>query len=103
LQDVNGKPVQLSSLWKNQVLILAFTRHFGCPQCKDMVDQLVTAKPGLSGNNLSLAIITQGTSEEAKTFCEQRAPGVLCLADPERKAYQAYGLERANIWHRSCP
>lgn len=98
LQDVNGNPVQLSTLWKRQVLILAFTRHFGCPQCKEMVDQLVAASADIKQKNLMLAIITQGTPEEAKAFCGQRAPGVLCLADPERKAYEAYGLERANVW-----
>lgn len=97
LQDVNGRPVQLSSLWEKQVLILAFTRHFGCPQCKEMVDQLVLASPGLKDRNLSLAIVTQGTPAEAKAFCEERAPGILCLADPERRAYQAYGLERASL------
>lgn len=98
LQDVHGKPVQLSSLWKKKVLILAFTRHFGCPQCKEMVDQLVLASPYLVEKKLALAIITQGTPEQAKVFCEQRAPRVACLADPERKAYAAYGLERANLW-----
>jgi peroxiredoxin len=98
LQDVDGLPVRLSSLWKKQVLLLAFTRHFGCPQCKEMVDQLVAAAPDIQAKNLALAIITQGTSEQAKAFCEQRAPGLLCLADPERKAYAAYGLERASIW-----
>lgn len=98
LLDVDCNPVRLSSLWKKQVLILAFTRHFGCPQCKEMVDQLVVASPQLRGRNLSLAIITQGTPEDAKAFCEQRAPGVLCLSDPERRAYEAYGLERASIW-----
>jgi peroxiredoxin len=98
LQDVNGKPVMLSSLWKRQVLILAFTRHFGCPQCKEMVDQLVASFGDIKGKNLSLAIVTQGAPEEAKVFCEQRAPGMLCLADPERKSYEAFGLERANVW-----
>ena len=98
LQDVNGNPVLLSSFWKKQVLILAFTRHFGCPQCKEMVDQLVTVSPDFKEKNLGLVIVTQGTPEEAKAFCAERAPGVTCLADPERKAYQAYGLERANIW-----
>jgi len=98
LQDVNSKPVGLASLWKKQVLILAFTRHFGCPQCKEMVDQLVVSSPILKDKNLSLAIVTQGTPEEVKVFCAERAPGVLCLADPERKAYAAYGLERANVW-----
>ena len=98
LQDVNGNPVLLSSFWKKQVLILAFTRHFGCPQCKEMVDQLVTVSPNFKEKNLGLVIVTQGTPEEAKAFCAERAPGVTCLADPERKAYQAYGLERANVW-----
>ena len=98
LQDVSGKPVMLSSLWNRQVLILAFTRHFGCPQCKEMVDQLVSASPEIREQNLQLAIVTQGTPEEARVFCEKRAPGFLCLADPYRKAYQAYGLERASIW-----
>ncbi len=98
LQDVQAAPIRLSSLWKRQVLILAFTRHFGCPQCKEMVDELVAASPALQEKHLGLAIVTQGTPEQAKTFCEERAPGLLCLADPERKSYTAYGLERASIW-----
>ncbi len=95
---MNGTPLWLSSLWKKQVLILAFTRHFGCPQCKEMVDELVVAAPSIQEKNLALAIVTQGTPEQAMDFCKQRAPGLLCLADPERKAYKAYGLERASLW-----
>jgi len=47
LQNVEGKNVQLSSFWKKKTLVLAFTRHFGCPQCKEMVDHLVLASPEL--------------------------------------------------------
>ncbi len=97
LQDIHSMPILLSSLWRRQVLILAFTRHFGCPQCREMVDQLVVALPEIKAKDLALAIVTQGTAAETKVFCEQRAPGVLCLADPERKAYRAYGLERAGL------
>lgn len=98
VQDVFSNPVRLSSLWRKQILILAFTRHFGCPQCKEMVDQLVLACPGFKDRNISLVIVTQGRPAEAREFCEQRAPGVTCLADPERKSYAAYGLEHASIW-----
>ncbi|MGE5379155.1 MAG: SelL-related redox protein [Bacteroidota bacterium] len=98
LLNVDCNPVKLSSLWENQVLILAFTRHFGCPQCKEMVDQLVLASPAIQKKDLALVIVTQGTPDEARKFCEQRAPGILCLSDRERKAYAAYGLERANLW-----
>ncbi|MBN1453151.1 MAG: AhpC/TSA family protein [Anaerolineales bacterium] len=98
LPDTQGKLVRLSSLWKMQVLVLAFTRHFGCPQCKDMVDALSTAASEFKQKNLALAFVTQGTTEAAKVFCEERAPGQLCLSDPAREAYRAYGLERATIW-----
>lgn len=105
--DAEGKPIQLSALWKKQALVLAFTRHFGCPQCKEMMDELHRARPELDKRGLTLAIVTQGTPELAKAFCEERAPGATCLADPERRAYAAYGLGRGtsyqtlispNIW-----
>jgi len=98
LLDTAGKSVQLSSLWQKQILVLAFTRHFGCPQCKEMVDALYLSAEKFQKNNLTLAIVTQGMPEAAKAFCDERAPGQLCLADPERAAYRAYGLERATIW-----
>ena len=98
LLDTGGKSVQLSSLWKRRVLVLAFTRHFGCPQCKEIVDTLSTAAPEIKAGGLGLAFVTQGTVEAAKAFCDERAPGQLCLSDPERAAYKAYGLERANVW-----
>ncbi len=96
--DSEGKLIQLSSLWKDSVLVLAFTRHFGCPQCKEMVDQLISAHPALTAKGLRLAIVSHASAESAKRFCEQRAPGVICLADPNRDAYHAYGLYRGTFW-----
>lgn len=94
----NGKPIQLSSLWKKHVLVLAFTRHFGCPQCKEMVDQLIDSHQTLTEKGLRLAIISHASAESAKAFCDQRAPGATCLADPDRAAYRAYGLYRGTPW-----
>jgi len=98
LLGTQGKPIKLSSLWKKQVLILAFTRHFSCPQCKEMIDMLSKASSEIKTSGLGLAFVTQGTPEAARNFCEEHAPGQLCLADPDRVAYRAYGLERATIW-----
>ena len=97
LTAVDGTRIKLSSLWQNKVLILAFTRHFGCPQCKEMLDELVTGYPELVGAGLSLAVVTQGTLDQTKEFCAERAPGILCLSDPERKVYAAFGLERGTL------
>jgi peroxiredoxin len=100
LLTVDGNPVQLSAYWQKKVLVLAFTRHFGCPQCKEMLELLVGLNPDLMGKGLNLVVVTQGTPEAARAFCAARAPGILCLADPERQAYQAYGLGQAT-WFQS--
>lgn len=96
--DANGQSIQLSALWKKRTLVLAFTRHFGCPQCKEMMDELHNVRPELEKRGLALAIVTQGTPDEAKRFCADRAPGSTCLADPDRKAYTAYGLGRGSFF-----
>lgn len=93
-----NKLIRLSSLWEDKTLLLVFTRHFGCPQCKEMLSQIVAAKSEIARAGLTIVVVTQGNPEAARTFCEQHAPGIACLADPERKAYRAYGLERGSLW-----
>ncbi|MCX6058835.1 MAG: peroxiredoxin-like family protein [Chloroflexi bacterium] len=98
LLDEDGKPIQLSSLWRDKVLVLAFTRHFGCPQCKEMLDQLIDSHQALTEKGLRLAIISHASAESAKQFCDLRAPSAICLADPDRAAYHQYGLYRGTTW-----
>jgi peroxiredoxin len=98
LLDGMGKPLRLSKLWKKNVLVLAFTRHFGCPQCKEMIDQLIDAHQTLTEKGLRLVIVSHASAESAKAFCDLRAPNATCLADPDRIGYRAYGLYRGNPW-----
>ncbi|HNT24876.1 MAG TPA: peroxiredoxin-like family protein [Anaerolineales bacterium] len=98
LFDITGKTVRLSSLWAERPLVLAFTRHFGCTQCKEMLDELVQGRERIERAGLGIAVVMHAAPEAAAAFARQYAPGLLCLADPERKAYQAYGLERGNLF-----
>ncbi len=98
LLNTAGEPVQLSSLWAEKPLLLAFTRHFGCTQCKEMLDELVAGREKIEEAGLAIAVITQGTPETTAIFARQFAPGLLTLSDPERKAYAAYGLERGGLF-----
>jgi putative ABC transport system ATP-binding protein len=93
-----GERIQLSSLWKEKPLLLVFTRHFGCPQCKEMLDQLVQNKTSLEKSGLVLAAVTQGTPAETLEFGRRQAPGIMCLSDPQREAYRAYGLGSGTAW-----
>ncbi len=98
LLDTAGETVQLSSLWAQRPLLLAFTRHFGCTQCKEMLAELIEGRERIEQAGLNIAVITQGTPETAALFASEFAPGLLVLADPERKAYTAYGLERGTLF-----
>lgn len=98
LLNTAGEAVLLSSLWKQRPVLLAFTRHFGCTQCKEMLDELVNGRERIEQAGLGIAVITQGTPEATAEFARQFAPGLLCLSDPQRKAYEAYGLERGNLF-----
>lgn len=98
LLDLEGKSVKLSSLWQEKPLLLAFTRHFGCTQCKEMLEELVQGHEKIENAGLSLAVINQGTPETTALFANQFAPGLLMLCDPERKVYEAYGLEQGNLF-----
>lgn len=98
LLNTSGESVQLSSLWAKKPLLLSFTRHFGCTQCKEMLDEIVAGKDRIIEAGLEIAVVMQAPPEAAAVFAQRYAPGLLCLSDPERKAYQAYGLERGNLF-----
>jgi peroxiredoxin len=98
LLDLQGKPVKLSSLWAKRPLLLAFARHFGCTQCKEMLDEIVAGRDQIEKSGLDIAVVMQGTPQATAEFARTFAPGLRCLADPERKAFQVYGLERGNVF-----
>jgi len=97
VQTAEGEILRLSTLWAEQPLVLVFTRHFGCPQCKEMLDRMVEVKTQIEARNLGIAVVMQAPVTEAKAFGEQRAPGLRCLADPQRKLYTAFGLGRGSL------
>ncbi len=98
LFDTDGEPVLLSDFWKNRPLLLVFSRHFGCTQCKEMLQKFFTEKEKINQAGLNLVIVLQGTVKASTEFAAQFAPGIVCLADPDRNAYKAYGLQRGNLF-----
>lgn len=98
VQDTSGNTIQLSNLWAKKPLLLAFTRHFGCTQCKEMLSELVNGKGKIEAAGLAIAVIMQGTPEATAKFAATFAPGLQVFADPERKVYKAYRLEQGNVF-----
>jgi peroxiredoxin len=62
-----------------------------------MLDLLEEWKPALEKKGLAIAVITQASPDETKAFCAERAPGICCFSDPDRKVYSAYRLARGGL------
>jgi peroxiredoxin len=98
LESIDRGKIRVSTLWAQNPLLLAFTRHFGCPQCKEMIDQIFTHRQAFSDRRILPVFVTQAQLESASQFAAQRAPGMLWLCDPERRVYGLYGLGFGNLF-----
>ncbi|NTU62563.1 MAG: redoxin domain-containing protein [Chloroflexi bacterium] len=57
-----------------------------------MLDQLAQNTEWFNERGVRVAAVTMGKPYEAKMFCAQRSPSVMCLSNPDQSAYQAYAI-----------
>jgi peroxiredoxin len=60
--------------------------------CQEMLDQLAQNTTWFNARGLRVAAVTMGKPYEAKMFCAQRSPDVVCLSNPDQSAYHAYRI-----------
>ena len=58
------------------------------------------AYPELDRRGIALAAVTFGDAEATRRFCAARHVPFPCYSDPERRAYDAFALERHAGWQR---
>ena len=57
-----------------------------------MLDQLAQNTAWFNERGVRVAAVTMGKPYEAKMFCAQRSPDVVCLSNPDQSAYTEYGI-----------
>lgn len=87
----SGETAPLDSLYSDSPIALVFLRHFGCPFCKRLVDQL-TRRP-----HLNVVFVGMGDVVDTRRFAESRRVVHPFICDPDRKLYESFGLGRANF------
>ena len=92
LQDHRGGSVRLSSLWAGRTMLVLFWRHFGCSCGMDRAARLRSELPDYRAAGGDVVIVGQGEPERAARYRERQELDVTILCDPDRAAYQAYGL-----------
>lgn len=92
LVDHEGKARRISDFWQEAPLHLFFMRHYGCSCMKERWSQLREEYPKLREAGANLLAIGMGQPERTRLFIEVREIPVPVLCDPERRAYDAYGI-----------
>jgi peroxiredoxin len=59
-----------------------------------MLDQLAQNMEWFTEQGVRVAAVTMGKPYEAKMFCAQRNPDIVCLSNPAQSAYKAYHIRR---------
>lgn len=57
-----------------------------------MLDQLAQNTAWFNERGVRVVAVTMGKPYEAKMFCAQRSPDVVCVSNPDQSAYQAYAI-----------
>ncbi len=61
-----------------------------------MLDQLAQNAEWFNQRGVRVVAVTMGRPYEAKMFCAQRSPDVVCLSNPDQSAYQAFNIGKIN-------
>ena len=61
-----------------------------------MLDQLAQNTGWFNERGVRVAAVTMGKPYEAKMFCAQRSPDVVCLSNPDQSAYQEFNIGKIN-------
>ena len=76
--------------------LLVFLRHFGCVFCRETVADL-RAIAERDPEFPSVLFFFIGSPTEGRAFMRRYWPGARAVADPEKRLYRAFEVERGNL------
>ncbi len=92
LRDTSGKNQRLSEFWRAKPALILFLRHFGCSCLAERWEKLKEEIPAFVEAGADVVAICQGEPERTAAVAARRGYPFPLLCDPDRRAYQLYGL-----------
>lgn len=96
LVDIHGDAVRLSSLCKENPVMLFFHRPLGCIFAQQAFKRLDCSVGQLEAHGVRIVSIVPTTAANACSFCTDGDFWHTCLADPKLVGYHAYGVPTAS-------
>jgi len=92
LPDSTGRVRRLSEWWSAGTVHLIFLRHFGCMCLSERWVRLRDELAALAAAGAETVAIAQGESQRTAEVAIRRGYPFPILCDPDRRAYEAFGL-----------
>lgn len=80
-------------------MILVFLRHHGSPFARETLAALREEHARLAEAGGFAAAVFMGSVRQVSVYAESRPAGIACYADPDRRAFDAFGLGAAGPSH----
>lgn len=88
----------LDALSHERPTMVVFLRHLNCIYCRESLAELSRLREDIEANGSNIAIVHMGNEEQAAYLLELfNLEDLERFSDPERRLYQAFGLERTTL------
>ena len=93
LKDIYGRMTDLNS-YRDKKIFIGFFRHAGCPFCNIRVHALTKVHQELKAKGLEMIFFFESKENVLlRSSFHQEVSPIPLISDPEKKWYNAYGLE----------
>jgi len=83
---------------------VVFLRHLGCIYCRESLSELRRLQSEIEAKGVRIALVHMGSEGEARVLLEAFGLDSLTrFSDPERRLYEAFGLERTTMARMLAP
>lgn len=94
-KDIYGRMIDLNE-YQDKKILLGFFRHAGCPFCNIRVHALTKVHEELKSSGLEMIFFFESKDQVLlRSSFHQGVSPIPLLGDPEKKWYNAYGLENS--------
>jgi hypothetical protein len=95
VQNENGEPIELGTLWREQRTMLIFLRHFACIACRAHATQVWQRREFYERNKVNVAFIGNGNAHFIENFKKDLGlTGAQVYTDPSLATFRLCGFRR---------
>lgn len=89
---------------KEAPTLVIFLRHLGCVYCRESLAELYRLRDEIEAKGVQIALVHMGSEFQARELLKGfELDEIETFSDPDRRLYEAFGLERTTVRRLLAP